>query len=661
MIISRVVLRDYGAYAGTCEFDLEPAEGRPVVLVGGMNGAGKTTLFESVRLCLYGAPPRMGKKAYHDMLRSLIHRGPGGRRTGASVKVRLRLSRGGEESEYTVERSWTGDRIDERLEVSRGPPGGPAVRLDTVERAHWQSFLGDLVPRGIAELFFFDGEKIARMAESGEQEAVREAFRSLLGIELAEQLADDLRVGAARRLSGPDAELRKEFEACRAEAKEGGEAAARLREALARKRGELDSALAGIESAESRIRRVGGGFAERREQTVRMLAEKKSARQDRARRLAELCSGALPFSTVPRHMESLVGRLREGEEARRRAAGHGAASAQLSRIGGACGDQFWKGAGLSDADAARASGALARLLEAMREEAPPDPPPGPSEEQAAWMRSVAAEAELAAQELAELASEISELDAQIAPLERSLASAPRDDELGRLVSEAGALRAQEGQLRAEMEHIEQKISASLALARHAESKLRGVSDRIYRAERAGTASELSGRVQGVLEEFARALTAKKAKILEGHLSEALRILLRKKGFVDGARVDPQTLRVSVRAGGKELPSEGLSKGERQMLATAVLWALARTSGRPLPFMIDTPLARLDAAHRSNIVEKFLPSASHQVVVFSTDSEIDQERHRALLPHIARSYSVDYDGRSCSTVVREGYFWGGGRG
>ena len=661
MIISKVVLRDYGAYAGTHEFDLEPADGRPVVLVGGMNGAGKTTLFESVTLCLYGAPPRMGKKAYREMLRSLIHRGPGGRRAGASVGVRLRLFRGGDESEYTVERSWTGDRVDERLEVSRGPPGGPSVRLDTVERAHWQSFLGDLVPRGIAELFFFDGEKITRMAESGEQEAVREAFRSLLGIELAEQLSDDLRVGAARRLSGPDAPLREEFERCRAEAEEGREAAARLREALARKRGELDSALAGVESAEARIRRVGGGFAERREQTVRVLAEKKSARQDGARRLADLCSGVLPFSMIPRHMESLVGRLRRGEEARRRAAGHGAASEQLARIRGACGSRFWKGAGLSDADAARASGALAGLLDAMREEAPPDPPPGHSPEQAAWMAGVAGEAERAVLKLGDLASEISGLDAQIAPLERSLASAPRDDELGRLVSEAGALRAREGQLRAEMEHMEQKISASLALARHAESKLRGVSDRIYRAERAGAASELSARVQGVLEEFARALTARKARILEGHLSGALETLLRKKGFVDGVRVDPQTFRVSVYAGGEELPQEGLSKGERQMLATAVLWALAKTSGRPLPFMIDTPLARLDAEHRSNIVEKFLPSASHQVVVFSTDSEIDQERHRALLPHIARSYSVDYDGRRGSTVVREGYFWGGGRG
>ena len=54
MLITKVVLQDYGVYRGRNEFDLAPRDGRPVVLVGGTNGAGKTTLFESVTLCLYG-------------------------------------------------------------------------------------------------------------------------------------------------------------------------------------------------------------------------------------------------------------------------------------------------------------------------------------------------------------------------------------------------------------------------------------------------------------------------------------------------------------------------------------------------------------------------------------------------------------------------------
>ena len=88
----------------------------------------------------------------------------------------------------------------------------------------------------------------------------------------------------------------------------------------------------------------------------------------------------------------------------------------------------------------------------------------------------------------------------------------------------------------------------------------------------------------------------------------------------------------------------------------MLMALARTSGYSLPFIIDTPLARLDNSHRSNIISDFLPYASHQVIMFSTDTEINKEYFKKLLPKIARSYRLIYQPDSISTIVKEDYFW-----
>ena len=661
MIITGVTLRDYGAYAGTHDFDLAPTDGRPVVLVGGVNGAGKTTLFESVMLCLYGADAtgRATRKAYLRELAARMHRGPGGRAACSSVAVRFRFFHGGAEYEYLVERSWTagGGEVEEELSVSKGEPGGPAGPLDTVERAHWQSFIGDLVPRGIAGLFFFDGEKITDMARGGtEDEVIRESFSALLGLDLVEQLRADLQVSVARRAGGRSAPLQREMERLRTEKEKEKESVRRLSEALAAKRSEAGQVRRRVEAAESRITRIGGGFADRRADTMQELASKKASLESARTSLAELCAGILPLSMVPRLLDELVSRLHKDDESRRVESGRRMVAEKMAEIRERAGVRFWEEAGVADAGAA--SKALESLLGV--QDGPPGVPAfGLSAEQSAWVAGAAEQAGQALGQLESLAGQASDLAEQVAALERSVASAPRDDETGRLVSEAGRLRAQEGQLAAEIEHIEQRIAAGLAMARHAEEGLRRAGSQARTAAGSRAGARLAAGVLDVLAEFSDQLRARKVGVLEEHLMDALSVLLHKRGLVGGVRVDPGTFEVTLYAeGGGMLPRESLSTGEKQMLATAVLWALARTSGRPLPFMIDTPLARLDSAHRDNIVDRFLPSAAHQVVVFSTDTEIDERYHERLEPRIARSYAMEHDPESGSTRVREGYFWGG---
>ena len=46
-------------------------------------------------------------------------------------------------------------------------------------------------------------------------------------------------------------------------------------------------------------------------------------------------------------------------------------------------------------------------------------------------------------------------------------------------------------------------------------------------------------------------------------------------------------------------------------------------------MIDTPLGRMDHTHRRNLVERYFPQASHQVILLSTDAEVDQTYQQLL--------------------------------
>src|SRR5207244_6885097 len=106
--------------------------------------------------------------------------------------------------------------------------------------------------------------------------------------------------------------------------------------------------------------------------------------------------------------------------------------------------------------------------------------------------------------------------------------------------------------------------------------------------------------------------------------------------------------------GHALSRQRLSKGEKQIFAISMLWGLARASARPLPTVIDTPMARLDATHRQHLVERYFPNASHQVVVLSTDTEVDRHYYQLLQPAIARAYHLDYDERTKVTKGVEGY-------
>jgi DNA sulfur modification protein DndD len=74
--------------------------------------------------------------------------------------------------------------------------------------------------------------------------------------------------------------------------------------------------------------------------------------------------------------------------------------------------------------------------------------------------------------------------------------------------------------------------------------------------------------------------------------------------------------------------------------------------------IDTPLGRLDSSHRRHLVERYFPQASHQVLLFSTDTEIELEALKTLRDResIASEYLLSHDMQSQATVVKSGYFW-----
>ena len=164
------------------------------------------------------------------------------------------------------------------------------------------------------------------------------------------------------------------------------------------------------------------------------------------------------------------------------------------------------------------------------------------------------------------------------------------------------------------------------------------------------------RVRATLDSLRKAATERHLERI-ADLYEALGRLLRKTRLVSGVRIDPETNTVELTSpDGRVVAAQELSAGERQLLAVALLWGLARAAGQPLPMIIDTPLGRLDGSHREHLLDRYFPHASHQVILLSTDTEIDAEAYERIRSRVGHAYRLEFDPTVNATSVQPGYFW-----
>ena len=169
------------------------------------------------------------------------------------------------------------------------------------------------------------------------------------------------------------------------------------------------------------------------------------------------------------------------------------------------------------------------------------------------------------------------------------------------------------------------------------------------------------RTKETMAIFRKKLIERKTKRLSISMQEAFQYLAHKKSLVDKVEIDPHSLNIKLYdKNGLEVSKQRLAAGEKQMLAISLLWGLTHSSGRMLPVIIDTPMGRLDSSHRQNFVSRYLPGASHQVIVLSTDTEINGELYKLLHEYVGQEYWLDYSDQSQSTIIRKGYLQSGDR-
>ncbi|EQC4538729.1 DNA sulfur modification protein DndD [Cronobacter sakazakii] len=660
MLIKQLVLHNFRVFNGSHTIDLAPRKRphevnhRPIVLFGGLNGAGKTSILSAIRLALYGRLAfglATQQQDYIEQLSSLIHNGAHyiEQPEEAAVELTFTYNKGGHEAEFTVKRAWKKGKKD-RLSLQQD--GQPLTELDYDQ---CQGFLNELIPHGIADLFFFDGEKIAELAEDESGNILRTAVRRLLGLDLISKLRNDLMIFVKRQqsnqLAGSQQQQIAELE------KQSKELACQAEELLE----EADFARTRIEFLSKDIIRYegllnaqGGAFAQTKAQEKQKVDTLLKDKERLEKALRQECDGSLPYALAPNILTQLLERIANETLIKQ-------TQSFEKELG-----QFL--AKLKSDIALRSSTTIKIATEAITdnlEEYMATKPKGEllfdiSEREAGMLQqSIEKDSKKAWQRFDLYRTQLAETEQQLEQAAANIARAPEDDQLIDLFEKLRDLDKQREKQRQKYLSLLEDAKKIKQQQLDCVRQIQKMHDVTRSQHGFNSAFKNAQETINLLDRYSDVLTQARVKTLSANFELAYRKLARKEDLQLSAHINPETFDVElINEQGSVINRKLLSAGEKQIYAIAILEALAKTSGRDLPVIIDTPLGRLDSKHRDKLINHYFPEASHQVVLLSTDTEVD-ERYFVdqLRDDISHAYEIVFNAHTKSSVLKPGYFWG----
>ena len=661
MILRSIILQNFGPYLGRRAINLQPSNNetiKPIYLVGALNGSGKTSLLDGLLLALYGQRARCstrGSESYAKFLDQCINSyTPSGEDT--LVRLEFEIHAASETIVFEVQRKWrrSDTTVREKTTVFRNG------ELDSALTETWAEHVEGMLPAGISNLFFFDGEQVRELATSDSPpESVRTAIRTLLGLDIPTKLQDDLKIVVNRRQKQmiEPGQLEKvrvvesEIQRMKAQSTSLFHDAGELKNKVERARVQL-------EEKKQRFVSVGGALAQQREE---LAAERGSVRgQLRGLNdtLRELSFGPLALTLIPNLVEQTLARAKVEQENK-------AGQENISLLEGRDSAILkW----LDEHAATELQRELGAYLAADRAgRIQPLKPAAylnmPFAELVGFRHTVESDLAEEIQKREEYLLKLQRLESQMATVEGQIEKAAPPEQLHLYVKELEDARSRLTKLEAQLEArlsdrdaLAQRILTVTAERDGLLNALASLREEHLDHHRVVRAAE---RVNGVLKKYKERLLAKKLSNLERLICERMCHLARKGNFIDRIEVHPETFALTLYdSSGQKMQKRRLSAGEQQLLAVSFLWALALLSGRNLPVVIDTPLSRMDSKHRDKLVELYFPCASHQVVLLSTDVEIDEHYFQSLekMGAIDRCFHIQYDTQTRSSQIHDGYFW-----
>lgn len=712
MRIKKIELCNFGSYAGVCEFDLQANKKGNIVLIGGKNGAGKTTLFSGIKLCLYGNKAagfeninahyrKEVKKYINDVSRFDIS-------SKCYVKLDMLFSNGQEDDVYVITRGWnnSSDSLDEFEELIVEKNG---TLLNSEELADFDNYVMNIIPPELFELFFFDGEQIADyfLGENG-NERVKNAFMILCGYDTFDIMQKNFkRLAFGKKVTeGYDInyiEVKQQVEQAE---KEYDDSIIELKNI----KDEIDYASGEIKDLDKKYKLSGGVTYDEWSEKLLQIKEEERIREEKNLQLKKMANEVVPYIIVKELLEKLsVQLLKEHDKQQHELLQESLKSILPGVMHKVCSRLNWQdNIELTDLIIEEINNEME--LEEVSEV--PDIIGLSGEEyivvQNAIVRYMAMDKECVIAAEREVKDSIERTQKLRQEIESCNVEGAHEylQNKTKLVEKINELNQKMQDCIEKIQLYKTALEEKKIILKREEKKFDEVSKNI-------SITELSEKSVAFLDVLQSRLYSNEIKKVEEFFMVKIKELARKNNFIDSIMIDTNfnvhiyknitfdTKRVcnrikklgvesywteygTVHCQGlltsanvkdlnefvsfydmknekisilQEIEKSRLSKGEKQVFIMALYWSFMKLNKQEVPFVIDTPFARIDTEHRANITKRFFMDLSGQVFIFSTNEEIVGENYEKMKNRIQAEFLLE-NSDNLQTIVYANEYFGG---
>lgn len=646
MIINKLQLHNFGVYASDNTFVFNSE--KPVVLIGGMNGRGKTTFLEAILLALYGKNSFAVQASIHGAYGKYLkaHTNIADGTNESFVELKFSIEEDGKNNIYTVNRSWNTNVKNIKDKVTVKKNGND----DSFLAKNWTMFVESILPSALANFYFFDGEKIAELAESDTSIQMKSSIKALLGINVIDLLENDItRIIKKMDTEQTDSYNGSYIEELRRIKDEKADILKQIDDNIVELEKKLSRTNKKIDKKTEEFNAKGGQIASQSQELFSERIKLNSEINKIQETYLELAAGELPLLMVEDLLSSIKGKAETERENK-------SMSVAVRKINQMFKEYSYKTQQSSDE--------IAQFIKYLKKQAKKKQTKSVFDlsENGYIQLSMLLSNQLENTQNSYNFSKVNEqkIKKRINEIDNYLSVDIDEKVIARLYKRIGELQNERMDIEIQIEaKKKQRITANGECQKATTEFNRCVDKAIASMERGDDVQRIHKyalKAQQLAARYKIELQRSKISNLADTMTKCYKKILGKKNLIDRIEMDAETLDYHyIDVNGNEVMKSGLSAGEKQLMVIAMLWALAECSNKMLPVIIDTPLARLDSLHRKALIERYFPNASSQTVILSTDSEIDSNYYNIIKPFVSNEFTLVYDENKKRSYVRTGYF------